>query len=90
MATTRTDQVTPEPSQGRTDRDRIMIFLGVFLVILFIVTSYVSLGGSDAPRRPKIRGPVKDPKRLSLLQEAALLPTEKPLRRAYGEIHAVT
>ena len=52
---------TPELSNTRTDRDWIMIVLGVCLVIFFVVGGYLSccMNGKSAP--PKLRGPVKDP-----------------------------
>lgn len=55
----------PEPSRTRTNRDWIMIVLGVFLAVLFFVAGYTSYTGSDTKPSRKIRGPVKDPKRRS-------------------------
>lgn len=51
-----------EPSIVRTDRDPVMIFVGVALILLFLVSGYISLTQSDRqPAANKIRGPVKNP-----------------------------
>ncbi|MEJ2717878.1 MAG: hypothetical protein P8182_12170 [Deltaproteobacteria bacterium] len=49
------------PPTVRTDRDRIMILLGIGLIVLLLVTVYVSMfNGGSRPGR-KIRGPVRNP-----------------------------
>ena len=55
-------------SNTRTDRDWIMIVLGVCLVIFFVVGAYVSFVRTAPNGSPKLRGPVKDPGRLGALQ----------------------
>lgn len=69
----------PEPSRTRTNRDWIMIVLGVFLAVLFVVAGYTSYTGSDTKPSRKIRGPVKDPKRSSDLGES------NPAVTGYGD-----
>jgi len=63
----RVKRTPPEPSTIRTDRDWVMMALGVGLILLFLVGGYMSFSPSDAPAVPKNRGPVKDPKKLGLL-----------------------
>ncbi|MDQ7781984.1 MAG: hypothetical protein RDU20_03830 [Desulfomonilaceae bacterium] len=48
-----------DPGKIRTDRDWVMIVLGVCLTILFLAVGYVSIGGPDGDPPPKTRGPVK-------------------------------
>ncbi len=58
MATPLARKPSPELSKTRTNRDWIMIVLGIFLVLLFVVAGYFSY----VPTKPaKGRGPVKDP-----------------------------
>lgn len=52
---------TPELSNTRTDRDWVMIVLGVCLVIFFLVGGYLSCGMTEKSAPPRLRGPVKDP-----------------------------
>lgn len=59
----------PEPSRTRTNLDKVMIALGVFLIILFLAVGYLSLTGSENKRGSKIRGPVKDPQRQGFYRE---------------------
>ncbi len=54
---------TPKLSNTRTERDWIMIVLGVCLVIFFLVGGYVSCGKTEKSTPPTLRGPVKDPAR---------------------------
>ncbi len=55
-----------EPSTTRTNRDGIMIVLGVVLIVFFVVAGYLTLTRSDSqPNNNKTRGPVKDPSRSS-------------------------
>ena len=56
----------PEPSATRTNRDRAMIVLGVVLITLFLAAGYMSLSTGDKKGSLNQRGPVKDPKALSL------------------------
>lgn len=55
---------TPKLSNTRTDRDWIMIVLGVCLVIFFLVGGYLNCGKTDKSTPPTLRGPVKDPARM--------------------------
>lgn len=68
MAITRVKRTPPEPSTTRTNRDWVMIVLGAALVLLFLIAGYVSLSPTQAPGVPKIRGPVKDPKKMGFLK----------------------
>lgn len=49
------------PRTVRTRHDRIMILIGVFLILLFLVAAYVSILGGDRKPARKIRGPVRNP-----------------------------
>jgi hypothetical protein len=55
---------TPKLSNTRTERDWIMIVLGVCLVIFFLVGGYLSCGKTEKGTAPRLRGPVKEPARL--------------------------
>ena len=57
----------PEPSVTRTNRDWVMIILGLSLTILFLAGGYWSIAGHDSRREPKMRGPVKHPEKLGAL-----------------------
>ena len=72
----------PEPSRVRTDRDWVMIGLGLLLVAVFLIAAYLSFQRPDGAGKPAIRGPVKDPKAASHLMEP--LVNKNPFRRAYG------
>jgi hypothetical protein len=56
-----------EPRKTRTNRDWVMILLGVCLIISFLVGGYLSLTGSQQTPVRKFRGPVRDPAALGLL-----------------------
>lgn len=58
---------TPEPGTTRTDRDRVMIVLGVFLTLLLLAAGYVSIGGPDGTPATRKRGPVKHPDSMGML-----------------------
>ncbi|MFH1113103.1 MAG: hypothetical protein V1792_04210 [Pseudomonadota bacterium] len=58
---------TPEPGTTRTDRDRVMIVLGVFLTLLLLAAGYVSIGSPDGNPAPRKRGPVKHPDSVGML-----------------------
>ncbi len=62
----RVKRTPPEPSTTRTDRDWVMMALGAGLILLFLIGGYMSYPLSDAPTVPKIKGPVKDPKKLGI------------------------
>ncbi len=72
----------PEPSRARTDRDWVMIALGLLLVGVFLFAGYLSFQRPDGSGKPAIRGPVKDPKAAAHLIEPLL--NKNPFRRAYG------
>jgi hypothetical protein len=72
----------PDPSNARTDRDGLMIVLGVTLILLFLLGGYVSIDRTEVNPVPKPRGPVKDP-RPSSLNGGSFRQNENPLRRAY-------
>jgi hypothetical protein len=52
------DKRTPKLSNTRTDRDWIMIVLGVCLVIFFLVGGYLSCGKTEKGA-PKVAGSCK-------------------------------
>ena len=58
----RKNKSTPEPSRSRTDRDWVMIGLGLLLAAVFLFAGYLSIQRVDAARKPAIHGPVKVPK----------------------------
>lgn len=87
MPQSRIKRTPPEPSTIRTDRDWVMMALGIGLILLFLIGGYISLSPSGAPTAPKIRGPVKDPKKLGLLapfdrNPACIVERMKRCRRA--------
>ncbi|MGB6068598.1 MAG: hypothetical protein WBG50_27635 [Desulfomonilaceae bacterium] len=47
-----------------------MIVLGIGLVIFFLVIGYLSFVRTETNSRPKLRGPVKDPARVSANRSA--------------------
>jgi hypothetical protein len=55
---------SPDLSKTRTNSDRTMILLGIFLVLFFITAGYFSYVQTGSETIPKERGPVKDPKNL--------------------------
>lgn len=88
MRKVRTNSKSPDPSKVRTNTDWVMIALGLFLVLLFLIGGYVSL--NQTPKAPPtLRGPVKDPKQ-SLAPTPGAIENKNPFRRAYGSNHAVT
>ena len=52
----------PEPSRTRTNHDWIMMCLGAFLILFFLIAGWLALAGKSGNAGRKIRGPVKDPK----------------------------
>ncbi len=57
-------KASPDLSRTRTNSDWIMVVLGIFLVVLFLVAGYFSYVQTDAEHIAKPRGPVKDPKNI--------------------------
>ncbi len=57
-------KASPDLSKTRTNSDWIMVGLGIFLVVLFLVAGYYSYVQTDAEPIAKQRGPVKDPKNI--------------------------
>ncbi len=57
---------SPIPRRTRTNRDWIMISIGVLLIFLFIVVGYLSLDPRGKGAGGPLRGPVKDPNALQL------------------------
>jgi hypothetical protein len=50
-----------EPATTRTDRDLVMVVLGLLIIVIFLVAAYLAITeGNRGPAR-KIRGPVKFP-----------------------------
>ncbi|GEM_PF-5836675 len=54
-------QKAPQPSTTRTNRDWIMICLGAFLILFFLVAGWLAFAGKDKGQGRKFRGPVRDP-----------------------------
>ncbi|MEW6111475.1 MAG: hypothetical protein AB1664_05035 [Thermodesulfobacteriota bacterium] len=72
-----------QPRTTRTARDLVMIGLGVFLIVLFVVAGYISLRGDRKALTPKNRGPVRDPKQHGFYDSGQVLPAAKKTT-AYG------
>jgi hypothetical protein len=68
---------TIETATTRTDRDWIMVVLGVLLIVAFLVAGYLSLGSTPKSPSTKPRGPVKNPARSSSMGHAPA-PKERP------------
>jgi hypothetical protein len=51
----------PVPRRTRTNRDWVMISLGVLLICLFLVAGYLSLAPRGKETGGPLRGPVKNP-----------------------------
>ena len=62
------NHVSPPPSHTRSNRDLVMAIIGICLIVFFLVAAYLSLKESDATRRPKFRGPVRNPAGSHLLE----------------------
>jgi len=63
--------------ETRTDRDLVMIALGVLLCLLLALSGYLSLRDTSSGSARQIRGPVKDPKSYGLSPESSL-PQKNP------------
>ena len=63
----------PEPSIVRTNKDWIMIILGVALILFFFVAGYVAILQEGRSPGQKFRGPVKDPRGGMSLKSRALV-----------------
>lgn len=78
------------PRTVRTKRDRIMIFIGVALILLFALAVYVSIHDSDRKPGPKNRGPVRNPKVSSLTVPGSdtkrLMSHERAWARSLGDL----
>jgi hypothetical protein len=59
-------RIAPVSRITRTNRDWVMISLGVLLVCLFLVTGYLSLVPRGNATGGPLRGPVKNPNALRL------------------------
>jgi hypothetical protein len=66
---------TTQLSVTRTNNDGIMIFLGIALIIFFILSGVSALDFAKENPGKKVRGPVKDPK----MQEKNSAAGESPL-----------
>ncbi|MBI5248953.1 MAG: hypothetical protein HY912_05610 [Desulfomonile tiedjei] len=80
MTTSPRRKASPALSKTRTGSDWIMIVLGIFLVVLFLVSGYSSYVQTDVGASPKPRGPVKDPK--SITPESSIDERYTPFRVA--------
>ena len=56
------------PRRTRTDRDWVMMVLGVLLIVFFVVAGYAALNGREDAARSRKRGPVKDPKAAAVVE----------------------
>lgn len=63
----------PEASIVRTNKDWIMIILGVALILFFFVVGYVAILQEGRNPGQKFRGPVKDPRGGMSLKSRALV-----------------
>ena len=73
-----TKRGSPIPRRTRTNRDWIMISLGVLLIFLFLVIGYLSLVPRGKGAGGPLRGPVKDPNALQLqTMPAETVPRQK-------------
>lgn len=73
----------PEPSVTRTDKDWVMLFLGMALILFFLGVGYLTVSEDGRKPAQKIRGPVKDPRRAISLEGgvSVSLPGDKSQRR---------
>jgi len=62
LAEPRRKRRAPEPRRTRTDRDWIMMAIGVSLIVFFLVGGYMSLREREKNPGRRIRGPVRNPK----------------------------
>jgi hypothetical protein len=58
----------PDPSITRTDKDWVMILIGLTLIALFAYGGYTSMFEGNKGASHKIKGPVKDPKNLGMVE----------------------
>jgi hypothetical protein len=58
-----------KPRKVRTDRDWIMICLGICLTLVLSIIGYLSITEGQEGSPPRIRGPVRDPASLGLLEK---------------------
>ncbi|HMK36996.1 MAG TPA: hypothetical protein VK463_18120 [Desulfomonilaceae bacterium] len=73
----------PDPSATRTDKDWVMIVLGVLLAVLFLAGGYASLSQGEKAAVHKMKGPVKDPKSMGMFDRRSdLLRSDARLRGA--------
>lgn len=64
MTRTIVKRKSPRPRKTRTNRDWVMIMIGIGLIIFFLVAGYVGIGERGKGPVQKKRGPVKNPKAL--------------------------
>lgn len=58
----------PPPSKARSNRDWVMIVLGIALVALFVAAGYTGLNSPERGHR-RLQGPVKDPGHVGRLND---------------------
>ncbi|MCA1961932.1 MAG: hypothetical protein LDL33_14200 [Desulfomonile sp.] len=61
------------PKQTRTNRDWVMLVLGVMLIVFFVFAGYVTLTAREDGARPRKRGPVKDPKISGIMENPQII-----------------
>ncbi|MFH0825814.1 MAG: hypothetical protein V2B18_23915 [Pseudomonadota bacterium] len=79
MAGNSEERLKPGPRIVRTNRDLVMITVGVVLMGCFVVMLLLGIGGKE--KAGKKRGPVRDPRRSMMLQSPSL-----PVYRHAGEM----
>ncbi len=77
MNSTSTRRASPTPRITRTNRDWIMLSLGVLLIFLFLAIGYFSIWPRGKGTTGAMRGPVKNPNALQL----QTVPAETPLKQ---------
>ncbi|GEM_PF-1940022 len=60
----------PPPSGTRTNKDWIMITLGVLLILFFVTAGYLGVVKTNKNSPQRIRGPVKDPDKVGMMDRS--------------------
>jgi len=60
------------PRWTRTDRDWVMIVLGVILIVFFVAAGYAAVTGREDGTQRRKRGPVKDPKASAVMEHRTI------------------
>lgn len=65
------------PRWTRTDRDWVMMVLGVVLIVFFVFSGYLALTEREDGTRGRKRGPVKDPKTSWIMEHRRIVCTKE-------------